>query len=119
MSNSDDELGLEDTSHLTDADWAEINKLHAAHKSGGEALSKAVADLLKWDPLRLLSILDAYESGATRNLLRDALAAKGVTVEDLEAIRKANRQNINLGGPWVFSAARKLLSISRRLFYRK
>jgi hypothetical protein len=35
-----EELGIEDTSSLTDADWAEINKLVRAYNSGARSRSK-------------------------------------------------------------------------------
>ena len=42
---------IKDTSGLTDADWAAINKLRRAYDSGGdEALKRAYKDLCKGDP---------------------------------------------------------------------
>jgi hypothetical protein len=49
MTDKTNELGIVDTSLLTDADWAEINKLRRAHDEGGQrALSKALTEL--WTP---------------------------------------------------------------------
>jgi hypothetical protein len=48
-----DDLEIQDTSGLTDADWAEINKLRDAYKRGGlKALDAALAKLAG-DPLPL------------------------------------------------------------------
>jgi hypothetical protein len=50
-------LEVVDTSHLTDADWVEINKLRAVYDNGGrEALSKAFNEL---DPVRFMNIMEA------------------------------------------------------------
>jgi hypothetical protein len=52
MTNKTDDLGIADTSLLTDSDWAEINKLKRAYDEGGlKALSKALEELKK-DPVR-------------------------------------------------------------------
>jgi hypothetical protein len=48
MTNKTDDLGIADTSLLTDSDWAEINKLKRAYDEGGsKALSKALEELKK------------------------------------------------------------------------
>ena len=72
-----------DTSRLTDADWAEINKLRQAYESGGEsALLAALQELLK-DPVRCTRVIGAYYPEKMREALKDAAAAAGVTIEDL------------------------------------
>jgi hypothetical protein len=46
MNDWNDELGTMDTSGLTDADWAEINKLRRAWETEGtKALTKKVLEL--------------------------------------------------------------------------
>ncbi len=78
-----------DTSRLTDADWAEINKLHQAYESGGEsALLAAIQELMK-DPVRCTRVIGAYFPEKMREALKDAAAVAGVTIEDLrDLLRK-------------------------------
>ena len=46
MGDRDDELGIQDTSRLADADWAEINKLRRIYETdGGKGLRKALYKL--------------------------------------------------------------------------
>jgi hypothetical protein len=72
-----------DTSRLTDADWAEINKLHQAYESGGESgLLAAFQELMK-DPVRCTRVIGAYFPEKMREALKDAAADAGVTIEDL------------------------------------
>ena len=79
-----DWLDPPDTSRLTDADWAEINKLRRAYETGGdEAFEAAFEELLKDDPVRLTRIFGAYNPEKMREALKDAAAAAGVTIEDL------------------------------------
>jgi hypothetical protein len=60
MTNKTDDLGIADTSLLTDSDWAEINKLKRAYDEGGlKALSKALEELKK-DPVRTYQIMAAF-----------------------------------------------------------
>jgi hypothetical protein len=55
MTKKSDHLEVVDTTGLTDADWAEINKLKNAYDVGGQkALSAALDDLAK-DPSRTAS----------------------------------------------------------------
>ena len=54
-----EDFEIQDTSGLTDADWAEINKLRNAYKSGG---SKA------------LSLSTAFRRGSPRGTYRRAVA---------------------------------------------
>jgi hypothetical protein len=52
---------IKDTSRLTDADWAEINKLRRAYDSGGdEALKRTYKDLCKGHPIRWVRVMGAY-----------------------------------------------------------
>jgi hypothetical protein len=54
----DHSLEVVDSSHLTDADWAEINKLKRAYETGGmKALSKAMDELAAGDPIIALHVL--------------------------------------------------------------
>jgi hypothetical protein len=89
---TDKQLDLEvaDSSGLTDADWAEINRLKNLYEAGGRnALSKGLAELGDSDPVRSIRVLSAFFPGAVREALADAIAEEGITAEDLrELIRK-------------------------------
>ena len=57
MTESKSPIDVVDTSGLTDADWAEINKLRAAYENGGQkALSRALQELAT-DPIRYIRAL--------------------------------------------------------------
>ena len=79
-----------DTSGLTDADWAEINKLRRAYETGGdEAALAAFKELLK-DPVRCTRVIGAYYPEKMREALKDAAAEAGVTIEDFrDLLRKS------------------------------
>jgi hypothetical protein len=81
---------LADPSALTDADWAELNKLKTAYEKGGpKAFSKAFEQLKK-DPVGCVHVLAAIFPERIREQMRDALAESGITEEDLrEMLRKA------------------------------
>ncbi len=82
----DDPLGIKDASSLTDADWAEINKIRRAYETGGtKALSKACKDLAT-DPIRYIRVMGAFFPDMIRELLKDTLAEKGVTEDDLREL---------------------------------
>jgi len=84
-----DDLEIQDTSGLTDADWAEINKLRNAYKSeAAKALSKAMKQLAK-DPIAYVRVIGAFFPDMVRQQIRDVMAEQGMTKEDLrELIRK-------------------------------
>jgi hypothetical protein len=72
-----------DTSRLTDADWAALNKLRRAYETGIEEFSAACQELLEEDPVRLTRIYGAYDPEKMREALKDAAAERGITIEDL------------------------------------
>jgi hypothetical protein len=90
MGDRDDELRIENTSGLTDADWAEINKLKRAYDSGGdEELMKAMEKLTQDDPVRAVRVWGAFFPHRMREALKDKMAEMGMTLEDLkEMIQK-------------------------------
>lgn len=93
MGQRDDELRLTDTSRLTDADWAEINKFRRAYETGGErAVDEVYHDLARRDPLSYLRVIGAFFPAKVRNAIKDQMAAAGMTVEDLkEMMQKADQ----------------------------
>ena len=89
MGDRDEELGIGDTSGLSDADWVEINKLRDAYRTGGQ---KALRDAYKLrdGPIRTVRVCGAFFPDNLRNTIKDVMAAEGMTVEDLtEMIEKA------------------------------
>jgi len=90
MSQADDEddpLGVVDSSNLTDADWAEINRLRRVHRDGGQAaLSDAMRKLGEADPRRYVTILAAFFPEAVREAIKGTMAEQGLTEEDMSAL---------------------------------
>jgi hypothetical protein len=86
---ADDPFEVIDSSGLTDADWAEINKLQQAYKEGGKrALNKAMAAVAN-DPIRFASVIGAFFPEMIREAIKDAVAEAGLTEEDLrEMVRR-------------------------------
>jgi hypothetical protein len=88
-----DDLKIEDTSGLTDADWAEINKLRNAYKNGGKKALTDAWDQLAKDPFRYAVVVGAFYPKMVREELRDQMAEAGITEEDLrDLIRKLERK---------------------------
>jgi hypothetical protein len=80
---------IKDPSELTDADWAEINKLRAAYETGGQEALSAALDELAHDPVRSIRVLAAFFPEMVRESIKDEMAEKGVTEDDIrELIRK-------------------------------
>jgi hypothetical protein len=84
-----------DTSGLRDEDWTEIKKLTDAYETGGQkALSKAM-DELATDEIRCLRIMSAFFPDIVREKIKDEMAVRGITEEDLrEMIRKLESPSI-------------------------
>jgi hypothetical protein len=81
---TDDLFEVADPSGLTDADWAEINKLKVAYSQGGKrAFDRALRRLEKDHPIRYAAVVRAFFSDIWREAIRDAKAEQGITVEDL------------------------------------
>jgi hypothetical protein len=90
VSDKPNDLEVVDPSGLTDADWADINRLKKLYETGGrDALSKALAELGESDPVRSMRVLHALFPNTVREALKDSLAEEGITEEELrELIRK-------------------------------
>jgi len=84
-----DPFEVVDPSGLSDADWADINRLRRIYKADGkDALSDALAELAK-APIRYVHILGAIFPEMIREALKDEMAEAGIDEEDLrELIRK-------------------------------
>jgi len=77
-----------DSSDLSDADWAEINKLRRAYEHGTKAFNTALRKLAT-DPIRFAVVMAAFFPDMVRETIRDQLAEAGITVDDVrELIRK-------------------------------
>ena len=84
VQNADEAFEVVDSSHLTDADWAEINKLNATWRNGGkDALSKALGALADADPIRYTNVTAAFFPDLVREAFKDAMAERGITEEDV------------------------------------
>jgi len=86
---TNDPFEVADPSGLSDADWADINRLRRIYKTlGKDALSDALAELAK-DPARYVHILGAIFPEMIREAIRDEMAAAGMDEDDLrELVRK-------------------------------
>ena len=79
-----------ESSHLTDADWAQINKLQSAWQAGGSrSISKALVELAAADPGSYICVVAAYFPDVVREALKDQMAEQGMSEDDLrELIRR-------------------------------
>jgi hypothetical protein len=74
---------ITDTSKLTDADWAKVNKLKEAYETGGQkALSEALEQLAE-HPAQAIRIYGAYFPEMVREAINDLMAEKGMTAKDV------------------------------------
>jgi hypothetical protein len=80
-------LEVVDSSSLTDADWASINALRRAVERGGAGFAAELKKLER-DPLRYVRVIGAIYPDMMREKIRDALAEKGMTADDLREIIK-------------------------------
>src|SRR5215472_9906906 len=94
MSEAED-LAIQDTTGLTDADWAEINKLRNAHKKGGaKAVGRAMQQLAKDDPVRYVRVIGAFYPDMIREEIKDSMAERGITEEDIREILQNAEQEL-------------------------
>jgi len=77
-------LEVRDTSSLTDADWLAINSLRSAYERRGMKGYEIAVDKLAEDPIRYVRVMGALFPEMIREIIRDRMAALGVTREDLE-----------------------------------
>src|ERR1700730_4484516 len=73
--SDEDELETADTTVLTDADWAEIDKLRCAWDSGGrKGLWEALDKLRNDDLVRYVTVTAAVIPDMVRNTFKDHMA---------------------------------------------
>ena len=77
MGDRDEELGIGDTSGLSDADWVEINKLRDAYRTGGQKALRDAWRKLTDDPIRTVRVYGAFFPDKLRNTIKDVMAAEG------------------------------------------
>jgi hypothetical protein len=64
-----------DTECLSDADWAEINKLLRAYEAGGtDAFWEAIEELGDADPVRYIAVAGAFFPDVVRKIISDEMS---------------------------------------------
>jgi hypothetical protein len=84
------DLEVADTSGLMDSDWSEINKIQRAYNNGPEALSWALEELQKKDPMRVFKVIGAFFPDMLRETIKDKMAEDGMTKEDLRELIRSS-----------------------------
>jgi len=75
------DLGIVDSSWLTDADWAVINRLRRIHETEGQiAVRKALRAL---EPESYLRVAAAFFPNKVRETIKDEMAENGITKQNL------------------------------------
>jgi hypothetical protein len=82
-----DALEIIDSTGLTDADWAEINKLQKLYaEQGADALNTSLADLRERDFICYVHIVGAFFPNEFREAIKDEMANAGMDEDDLRAL---------------------------------
>ena len=82
-----------DTAKLSESDWAEIRKLEQAWEIGGSKGLSTALDRLAQDQVIYLRIMVVYFPELIREAIRDEMAARGMTDEDVrDLINKLQKQ---------------------------
>lgn len=85
-----------DTTGLSDAHWAEINRMFRAFDEGGdEAFWSAMEDLGKKDPIEQCLIAASFFPEMMRELIQDEFAAAGMSEEDVRELRRKLQQMLS------------------------
>jgi hypothetical protein len=85
-----------DSEGLSDADWAEINKLLRAYDVGGsDAFWEAMTELGDKDPIRHVAVAGAFFPDLIREAIRDEMAEQGMTEDDLRELLRKLRQQLD------------------------
>lgn len=86
---ADEPFEVEDSSGLTDADWAEINRLRKIYAESGQAALGEALKQLSNDPILYVRVMGAFFPNEIREAIKDEMASQGMTEEDLrELMRK-------------------------------
>jgi len=83
---TDEPFEVADPSGLSDADWADINRLRQAYKTGGKDALSEVLEELAQDPIRYIRVIGAIFSDVIREAIKDEMADLGIDEEDLRAV---------------------------------
>jgi hypothetical protein len=86
-------LNVVDTSGLTDADWAVVNRVNRAYEAGGiEAFWDELESLD--DSVQAITVASAFFPDLVREVIKDHMAEHGVTIDDLrEILRKSENHD--------------------------
>ena len=86
--NDFDDLGIVNSSWLTDADWAVINRLRRIHETEGQiAVRKALRAL---EPESYLRVAAAFLPDKVREAIKDEMAENGITEQDLREMAETS-----------------------------
>ena len=81
---ADDDLGIEEVSPFTDADWAAINKLKRAYDSRGMGgLNNEFDELVEDDPVRAFRVMRVFFPRRMREALDEAIASMGADLKEI------------------------------------
>src|SRR4029450_7637850 len=87
-----------DNEGLSDADWAEANRLLRAYDAGGSAAFwRAMDELGNADPIRWFRVGGARVPDVVRKVIRDEIAEQGMTEEDVRELYKKLKQQMDGG----------------------
>ena len=84
------------SSTLTDADWATINRLRRTYQRMGAKRLSGTLKKLAADPIRYVRIMGAFFPNMIREAIRDAMVEQGITPEDLNAIIQKHKMSTRL-----------------------
>jgi len=87
-----------DNEGLSDADWAEANRLLRAYDAGGSAAFwRAMDELGNADPIRWFVVAGAFFPDVVRKVIRDEIAEQGMTEEGVRELYKKLKQQMDGG----------------------
>lgn len=85
-------LNVVDTSGLTDADWAVVNRVNRAYEAEGiEAFWDELESLE--DSVQAITVASAFFPDLVREVIKDHMAEHGVTIDDLREILRTSENH--------------------------
>jgi hypothetical protein len=85
-------LNVVDTSGLTDADWAVVNRVNRAYEAEGiEAFWDELESLE--DSVQAITVASAFFPDLVREAIKDHMAEHGVTIDDLREILRTSENH--------------------------